>query len=220
MATRLNTGRAPTFRYSATGLSSGQTVAFRRQVRSARVWKTIQTLKTGMNRSIPAPVLSNLGVYPYRVAIPRGTTVVKVSSTVPAYMYGVVPVSTLCGAAYCETTDGVITVNDHIFATAISGWTIPPNWDAALEMTQRTSCRTITLRFAEDTQSVDMLTVTRVRVIQSATDAQYGTSYKGEIGAMTARLDGSPFTVGVNTDNDYTLYLNGSARCYTADGSR
>jgi hypothetical protein len=221
---RINSGTAPVFTWSSSGLPRGRTLYLQRQFGTQHVWKNILTLAGGKG-TVTAPKLTSLGAYDFRVhVVKNGATVVN-SKTRVVYAYGTVSLAKLC-AVYNGYTcskgpdNGTVEVGSAVFSYQVEfAVYYYPSWDHALNFA-RTSCRSLSVRYASNGYGQSSGDTSYVRVLQGSADPVSSQVNTGNIGSLTAHLDGGAFYLDTSAANDHYIDMTGSASCWSANGKR
>jgi hypothetical protein len=83
----------------------------------------------------------------------------------------------------------------------------------------KTTCRQLTLQF---TTLQHYGQTTTLQLVQATLDAVSATAADGQLGTLTANLDGGPWQLktqaSIEVGGSYNVYLDGSASCYTPTG--
>ncbi len=207
----------PTVIYSTKNLPAKSVIYLQRQFGTAHVWENVEKLKAAAG-TVTAPA-DEMGKYEYRVRVTQGSKVVVTSTTHPLYSYGSVVLNAFCNeseAGYCGSPQ-TVQIGQTIFTYSVESYepNSYPNYTDVLELNS-TSCNSITVRFAtNDTTSGDFA---YEEVIQARSDAQYGKVGVDAIGTFHASLDGGPFYLEDSETVGDSIFMNGSASCYTPSG--
>jgi hypothetical protein len=218
ITTKVSTGQAPTFKYTALNLASGLSVELQEAFGAGGVWKKVVALPSTKLATVTAPKLGTLGQYPYRVAVVRAGKSVKSTAAVPVYAYGNVALTPF-GAG-----SGTVQVGAKIFAyTDAADTSVYPYYNTHEAFT-KTSCRSLSVRFAGDSDSQLNEATSYLEFVQQASDPVYASTTSGNVGTVAVTLDGGPLYIDMssqsNADIIYDIVLNITGSCYTQSGSR
>jgi hypothetical protein len=217
---KVDAGKRPSLNYTTAHLPKGSVRYLQRQFGFGHVWKNVERLRLAAGKTT-APAVP-IGKYEYRIrVVARGRQVV-VSRIHPLFSYGRVSYTDLCKSASSHTdcSSGAVQIGNTAFTYAEDD--IPavfPRYSQELS-DNTTSCSSITVRWGY--VDADMSN-SYVKIIQSATDPQKGSTANGTIGKLVAKLDGGPFFLDSSADSnnaDEFIYFNGFALCYTDNGLR
>lgn len=214
-ANRVNQGRSSRLTYSTNHLPSGARLTLEQRQAGSADWAALRELPK-LSGSVQAPAVS-LGKYEYRIQVTLGTAVVATSAVHRLYIYGRVPLSTLCahggGGCYPDTTQ----IGDMAFSYSGDASSYYPDYYPVFTLNS-TTCDAITITFAsDDPTSGDHA---YVKLVQSGGDTIYKTIPVGQIRRVSGALDGGPLIFDVSEDDAFgwNVYFKGSASCYTEDG--
>ena len=193
-----------------------------------QVFQTFRVLPTSRGSgSLPA---YSIGRYLIRVAVlDRHRRLVATSRVQAIKVYGQVSLDTLCGhlteddSLFGCPKSGAGQASGHVFEYAA---TVGADSEGTLRTalsSPRTTCRTLRLQIAflfPDDRQTPRVALT---LVQASLDPQTVTATQGELGSLTATLDGGPWQLNTQADKAYyagsfTLALSGSASCYTLTG--
>jgi hypothetical protein len=206
--------------YNSTGLPAGATLYLQRQVAPFKIWQSISKLpsKAGKAEVGGLPI----GRYRFRVAWLFGSSISE-----DVYSFGQVPFQRICnnpnvqmGSPGLENCIGG-TLQQDIGGISFSYYgpffgDEYPKFGIALK-TQKTTCRSVSLRYAEYDEYNNNHDSSWVEVVQSKTPKKISGVGPDTIGSMSAQLDGGPWIIEVSSMS--MVDLNGSFSCYTASGS-
>lgn len=221
---RVTAGAAQQFSYNSKNLPTGSKLYLQRQVGLAHVWKDIQVLKgySGWAKTLKVPQ----GRYSYRIAAYLKTRKLKVSSVHYLYSYGPVSLAVLCSAPnvninnlfYGSCNPGTVQVGTNVFSYEL-GWSADtfPSYLTAITFPKHT-CRSLTLNFGLDSNNSQPGEVAYIQILQTRTDPEIASTPVGVIGNLFAPLDGGPFYIQWSSTDGDSVYVNGSASCWSANG--
>ncbi len=225
---RIRTSTKPVLRYSSAHLPWGTKLELQRTFGTAQVWRDVTALR-GHFGTAKAPKVQ-LGRYRYRIkAYKKGRTVVF-SQAKLLYSYGRVTLADLCNAQNQHPAIIVYNTNNcdpatvqvgsnaftYLIEDAPAGWT---NTTTEVEVTRKTSCRSISLQFALD-NNANSGDQAYVQVIQSTADPQSASVTQGSVGSAFFTLSGSSWYLNLATSNAYTdnEYINANLSCWSSTG--
>lgn len=217
---KVDAGKRPSLNYTTAHLPRGSVRYLQRQFGFAHVWKNVERLRRASGRTT-APAVP-MGKYRYRIRVMAKGRQVVVSRIHPLYSYGRVSYTDLCKSAtsHANCSSGAVQIGNTAFTYA--EYDIPsvfPSYSQELS-DNTTSCSSITVRWGYVDSSMSN---SYIKIIQSATDPQKGSTPNGTIGKLVATLDGGPFFLDSSADSnnaDQFIYFNGFALCYTDNGLR
>lgn len=124
--------------------------------------------------------------------------------------------SYICGRNFGEE----LRVGDQLFTYYAQGngnaIVRPPNWGDLVGVPENT-CTRINLQFTVRSIGGDPTTGT-LRVVQTGMAAQQATADFGEIGELSAKLNGGPFLLEYTSTNGNPVVADGYATCLSASG--
>jgi hypothetical protein len=219
ITTKVNAGRAPTFRYSLENLPSGVSAVLQRTYGST--FKTIRTLGDTAGASLTQPALPVMGRYAYRIVLIQSGRVVKATGNVLAYAYGTVSFPLVCNYTSCTGTQ-VVGTHEFAYTGWVEAW-LYPQYSSDTIFSSGTSCRSMSVQFAGNGYAQDSGETAYLEFIQEASDPVYAQVAAGTVGTVTVPLDGGPVTFGGSLSGDagdvFEVLTNVTASCYTPTGA-
>jgi len=219
----VDAGAALTFSYSVTGETEGRP-KLQRAAGSSTTFETLQDLMPGRNRSVDIAAPDLPGTFQYRIAVVGASGQQVVSDMRSVSVFAQLALKDLCRSASEATTcfDAPVSIRagGRTFIAVVHNGccgTEPPYWGGLIEFDKATSCTSLHLEFAADSDGTDQ-GESAAHVVQNQTDEQVATEPNGSVGVLDASLDGSPFLIEANSTNGRTVYANGYARCSTQNG--
>jgi hypothetical protein len=215
---QVTAGQPTTIRYLGVHLPSGSTLYLQRQVGTAHVWRTTQTLHGIAGTTVISG--EPMGIQHYRIVIYTKKGFVTLSATRGVYFYGNVSMLTICQTAQvggdgCSNQTEV--VGTMVLAFVTSAFTAAyPNYSTALN-NGSTTCRAVTVEFASNDGS-SITGVSYAEILQASADAETATTPAQTIGTLRASLNGGPWYLNTSNDNGDGVAVNGTFSCYTPTG--
>jgi len=213
----------PRLRVASHGYGKKVVLHLQRQMGTRHVYRNVAKLhvKRGL---VTAPEVP-MGRYAYRIVAKKGKKVVRVSAAHTLYSYGTLSLWQLCDRddhlrrgldGYCPDVD-TVQVGGRVFSYVAEGTGDGPDSSYALAA-QRSSCRSVSLRFAIDNDA-DSRSY-GVALSQENADQQTATGTYGNIASAHFSIgSGAWDLVTWSNDGDW-VYFNGFLSCYTSTGER
>jgi hypothetical protein len=219
-ADHVDQGTSPQLTYSVSHLPAGAELVLQQRQASATDWASARAL-AAQSGSVAAPAVS-LGKYEYRVLVTLDGSVIATSVAQVLYVYGSVPLSTLC-AVGDVTGDGgcdgsTIPIGGTAFNYSGSVGSYYPNYYQVFTLSS-TTCDSLTVVFGSNDPTAGDHAY--LEIVQSGSGTLYKTIPTNEIATVTAPLDGGPLIFGVSEDDadGYSVFFKGSASCYSENGT-
>ncbi|MBL7487287.1 protein kinase [Frankia sp. AgB1.9] len=119
--------------------------------------------------------------------------------------------------AECDNDDaGTIPAGGKLFQYYDYGSTQSPNWVDLLKFPANT-CTSLVVQFATKSSANSNSVTANLQLLQTSVGPVAATS-TGDVGTLTATLDGGPFELEANSSTGDYVYLNGYAVCNTYSG--
>jgi hypothetical protein len=228
MPASASAGTPTTAMWKVVGRPTGARVALQRAMGSRHVFRTLKTLRSSIGSStLPS---YGLGSYTFRViVIGSDGRLLARSLTRTLRVYGTVSLSALCGTLTfyedfnfgCST--GVVQASGHVFEYVARVPMDNEGHETVALTSPKTTCRSITLQFVGGVGGENYIKSYTVTLVQTSLDATQVTGTPGQLEQLTANLDGNSWQLNTQTNRPYgagslTLFFNGTANCYSADG--
>jgi eukaryotic-like serine/threonine-protein kinase len=211
--TQVDSGGAPSFTYTVRNVPTGETAELQRTF--GTTFKDLVSLAVGSGTTITAPALPDIGKYSYRVALEQSGSVISASPSVNVEAY------TSVHLVFFGGNSGAEQVGSRLFdyADALTGGGYPnyPDYQQN-QVTSGTSCRSLTVQFAGDSNAQSGGETVYLQFVQSATDQIDASVQTGEVKTVTVPLDGGPLFVNTSATNGSGIAFNFTGSCYTPSG--
>lgn len=205
------------FTYSTQHLPRGSAIYLQWQVGTAHAWRNVERLRKNSGAATARGV--SIGKWEYRIHVVRNGKTVVTSRQRPLYAYGTVSYARLCAIwqeGSCFTQDVQIGDTDFTAHWSISNVSYPSF--ATILQYHSTSCRSLDIQYADDDSS-NSADQEYIQLVQSRSPLQSSQGPVQTVNTFKATLDGGPFILEASEDFDLaTVWINGSANCYTSNG--